>query len=97
MLWGAASPPHPDLAAFLHSHGWPDVQVRVPPADHRGGGGGGGGDGDWIAPARAALAQLQFAITTPVLSPEVADRLRAYVFRLAHAFPGYHSSGGCVG
>jgi len=59
--------------------------------------GGRKGDADWVAPVHAALSQLRFAVTTPVLSPDVADSLRAYVFRLAHAFSGYHSERGCVG
>ena len=91
MLWGGDSPQHPELAEFLERQGWPDVQVRVP------GEGDGAGDGKWIEPARAALTQIGFAITTPVVSSDVADRLRAYVFRLAHEYSGYRSPEGCVG
>jgi hypothetical protein len=49
----------------------PNVQVRVPRPrdDDDDDGGGGGGGGDWVASGRAALNQLKFAITTPLLTP----------------------------
>jgi hypothetical protein len=59
---------HRYIAEFLRRRGWPDFKVRVPPpptAPSDAGSGATRGE-DWVAPARASLAKLRFAITTLV-------------------------------